>query len=82
MLKDMKPIRGIQVGDLVRYNAPSDEYTPPIWAGQIGIVFDLPKTHITDISSYPSIFWSNGEIGTAHRQFLEIISETKGERND
>ena len=71
----------MKVGDLVRYNGPSDEYTPPIWAGQIGIVFELPKkwspNHITDISSYPSIFWSNGKIDTAHRQFLEVISESR-----
>lgn len=75
MLKDMKPIRGIQVGDLVRHTDEVLGY-PSIWASSTGIVIGLSAPTNADICPYPTIYWSDGEIGTAHRQFLEIVSES------
>jgi len=53
------------------------------WDGSIGVIIKLKKVGIPNekgeipLTSYPDIFWQDGQIGPAHCQYLEVISESR-----
>lgn len=78
MIEEMKPVRSLQIGDLVRHKEITDpELEVPLWSGCYGIVLDLPKMQIEDVCSYPTIYWDDGETGTVRRECLEIVAVAK-----
>ena len=53
------------------------------WAGSTGVIIKLKKVGIPNdkgeipLTSFPDILWQDGQVGTAHCQYLEVLSENR-----
>ena len=73
----------MKVGMLIKYSETTltGGENHDIWAGSVGVILKLKKVGIPNdkgeipLTSYPDILWQDGQVGTAHCQYLEVISE-------
>ena len=75
----------MKVGMLIKYTEStlSGGENYDIYAGSIGVIIKLKKVGIPNekgeipLTSFPDILWQDGQVGTAHCQYLMVLNESR-----